>query len=86
VVAVISYASAAGLLHEALLTCDDTSRATDLRSYWDTERFLTFLEAAATIEIRFKPGPVVRIPVAQNGLDLRRAILPAGFHLTAWKR
>jgi hypothetical protein len=31
-VAVLSYVSDGGLLREALLTCDDTTRAADLRS------------------------------------------------------
>jgi hypothetical protein len=85
-VGVLSYASAGGVLREALLSCDDAARATVLRSYWDTERSLVFLDSPSAIQIGFKPGPTVGIPASTNDLDLRRAILPRGLHLTVWKR
>lgn len=86
VIGVIAYASSTGLLGEALLTCDDTRRAANLRSYGETERFLAFQETPAAIQLRFKPGSSIRIPISPNDMDLRGAVLPAGFHLSAWKR
>ncbi|HKE24863.1 MAG TPA: hypothetical protein VKB88_21020 [Bryobacteraceae bacterium] len=86
VVGVIAYASTEGLLGEAVVTCDDIKKATELRSYWDAERFLTPQEAPSAIQLRFKPGPVLRIPILPNGMDLRHAVVPVGFHLNAWKR
>ena len=86
VVAVLSYASAGGVLREALLTCDDASKAADLRSYWDTERALTFLETPAAVQIRFKPGPVVRIPISDKDFDWSHTAAPAGLHVSPWKR
>jgi hypothetical protein len=85
-VAVLSYVSDAGLLREALLTCDDTTRAADLRSYSDIERALVFVEKPAAIEVRFKPGILVRVAISENDLNLSRAVVPSGLHLTAWKR
>lgn len=85
-VGILSYASAAGVLREVLLSCDDAARATELRSYSDTERSLVFLDSPAAIQIRFKPGPMVKIPVSTDDLNLRRAILPQGLRLTVWKR
>lgn len=86
VVAVLSYASAGGVLREALLTCDDIARAADLRSYGDTERALTFIDSPATVQIRFKPGPVVRIPVSDKDFDWSHTVVPAGLHVHPWKR
>jgi hypothetical protein len=85
-VAVLSYVSDGSLLREALLTCDDTTRAADLRSYADTERTPAFVEKPAAIEVHFKPGTMVRVPISENDLNLTRAIVPGGLHLTAWKR
>jgi len=86
VVAVVAYASPAGTLQEALLTCDSPARAGDLRSYADTERALVFSERPAALEIRFRPGPVVRVPIGESSLDFRRALMPPGIHLAIWKR
>lgn len=86
VVAVLSYASAGGVLREALLTCDDASRAVNLRSYADTERSLTFIDSPETVQVRFKPGPTVRIPVSDKDFDWTHAIVPVGLHLNPWKR
>jgi hypothetical protein len=44
VVAVLSYASADGLIREALLTCDDPKQAQALRSYADEERSVLMVE------------------------------------------
>jgi hypothetical protein len=86
VVAVLSYASGGGVLREALLTCDDVTRAANLRSYADTERTLSFIESPAAVQIRFKPGPAVRIPVFDKDFDWSHAVVPSGLHLNPWKR
>jgi hypothetical protein len=86
VVGVLSYASAGSVLAEALLACDSAARAADMRSYWDTERAFTFIESPAAVQIRFKPGPVVRIPVHEKDLDWAHAVVPAGCHINPWKR
>ena len=97
VVAVLTYASQHRIIREALLTCDDSKRATLLRSYADTTRTLSLLEDAdqptRTLKIRFSenypspPEPVeIRIPVRNDDLDLTHAQLPPQMHMTAWRR
>ncbi len=92
VVAVLTYASAARVIREALITCDDANRAQQLRSYSDEERRLTRNDAGA-LRIAFSqsyPAPAatvtVTIPLKGDDLDLEHAQLPAGLHVAAWKR
>jgi hypothetical protein len=91
VVGVLEYASEDALMHEALLTCDDTERARLLRSYADVTRTLTGALEGLTLTFSQNypspPAPVtVTVPVANDDLDLAHAKLPAGLHLAAFKR
>jgi hypothetical protein len=47
VIGVLIYASAEGVIREALLTCSDTRRARLLRSYWDGAREMSYVERRA---------------------------------------
>ena len=94
VIAVITYASADRVLHEALLTSDSRNQATILRSFADETRTLTYEERPArALKLTFTqnypsaPNPVeVVIPLAKDDLDLTNAKLPPHLHLSAWKR
>jgi hypothetical protein len=95
VVAVLSYASADGVKKEALLTCDDPSRAALLRSYPDTAHTVSALEGRPTrgVRIKFEPYDAVpgspfniTVPITNDDLDIARAQLPPHLHLAAWKR
>jgi hypothetical protein len=95
VIAVITYASADRVLHEALLTSDNRDQAALLRSFADETRMLTLEErgSALALKLSFRqnypspPSPVdVVVPIAKDDLDLAHAQLPAKLHLTAWKR
>jgi len=97
VVAVLTYASEEKVIREALLTCDDTGKATQLRSFADESRTLSLVEDPSqptkTLKLYFSanypsaPAPVeVRIPVRNDDLDLAHAQLPPKLHLSAWKR
>ncbi len=95
VIAVITYASADRVLHEALLTSDSRDQAALLRSLADETRILTLEErgSAPALKLVFRqnyptpPNPVdVVVPIAKDDLDLAHAQLPAKIHLTAWKR
>jgi hypothetical protein len=102
VVAVVSYASAAKLIREALITCDDPKQAELLRSLADSNHALALVETepanpkgepARTLRITIKqnypspPGTVaLQIPIAGDDLDVTHAQLPAKVHVAAWKR
>ena len=95
VVGVISYASAEGLKHEALVTCDDPKQAQLLRSYADSTRTLSLTEelpphAFKILISQNAPSPAntvaLTIPFASDDLDLAHAILPKGLHVARWKR
>ena len=95
VVAVVTYASQAGVKREALLTCDDPKQAQLLRSYADTSRTVSASEGrpARAVKISFQvydqtpPPPVnLTIPLAGDDLDLAHAQLPPKLHLAAWRR
>ncbi|HET7841438.1 MAG TPA: hypothetical protein VFM21_07530 [Terriglobia bacterium] len=58
VVAVLTYASGDGVIREALLTADNTDRATYLRSYADETREVTLSEVVSTE----KPGGPAQKP------------------------
>ena len=95
VVAVLTYASEAGVKREALLTCDDPRQALLLRSYPDTTRTLSTSEGHPPLSLKLTfesnypspPSPVnITIPLTGDDLDLAHAQLPPHLHLTAWKR
>ncbi len=95
VVGVVTYASADGLIQQALLTCDDPTQAQTLRSFADSTRTLRLTDeipprAFKILISQNAPAPTntltVTIPLAQDDLDLARAVLPKGLHLARWKR
>jgi hypothetical protein len=95
VVGVITYASAEGKKHEALLTAADAKAAAELRSYSDATRTVSVVEGAPPKGIRVfisqnAPSPANRvsltIPLAADDLDVEHAQLPAGLVLSRWKR
>jgi len=95
VVGVITYASAEGKKSELLLTAADAKTAAGLRSYADSTRTLSVVEGAPPKGIRIvisqnAPSPAnpvsVTIPLAADDFYLEHAQLPAGLHLTRWKR
>ena len=95
VVGVITYASAEGKKHEALLTAANAKTAAELRSYSDSTRTVSVVEGAPPKAIRIfisqnAPSPAnpvsLTIPVAADDLDVEHAQLPAGLHLSRWKR
>jgi hypothetical protein len=94
VVAVVSYASDAKVIREALITCDDLKQAPLLRSYDDETRSMTVSgETSKKLQISFsqnlpsQPSTInVVIPIAGDDLDLAHAQLPPHIHIAAWKR
>jgi hypothetical protein len=94
VVAVITYASEAQVIREALITCDDPKQATQMRSFADETRTLTgSAEKSPTIRLTFSPSfpsPLtllaIVIPIAKDDLDLAHAQLPPKVHIATWKR
>jgi hypothetical protein len=92
VVAVLSYASDAKVIREALITCDDVKQAALLRSFADESRALAdsggkSLRLTFTQNFPSPPAPVVlTIPVAGDDLDLAHAQVPPKLHVAAWKR
>lgn len=96
VVAVLSYASPARLIREALITCDDPQRAGNLRSYWDETRTVSLADqprGERAVRIVFDtayPSPPAEqslvVPIAKDDLDLAHAVLPEGLHIAPWKR
>ncbi|SPE38434.1 conserved exported hypothetical protein [Candidatus Sulfopaludibacter sp. SbA6] len=96
VIAVLIYASAEKVVREALITCDNQERATVFRSYADSTRQLSLVERAAgqqALKVSFinnYPSPantaLVSIPIAKDDLDLAHAEVPAGFHVTSFRR
>ncbi len=92
VVAVLSYASDAKVIREALITCDDVKQAALLRSFADESRALAdnggkSLRLTFTQNFPSPPAPVVlAIPIAGDDLDLAHATLPPKVHVAAWKR
>lgn len=91
VVAVLTYASGERVIREALITCDDRNRAQLLRSYADANRTLTHGAGGLRIAISQNAATprrlvTIDVPIAHDDLDLAHAQLPAGLHVTAWKR
>ena len=95
VVGVITYASAEGKKHEALLTAATPKTAAELRSYSDATRTVSLVEGAPPKAIRIfisqnSPSPanpvLLTIPLAADDIDVEHAQLPAGLHMSRWKR
>jgi hypothetical protein len=95
VVGVLTYASEAKVIREALITCDDPKLAALMRSYADEMRTLTQSGAPRSqiLRIAFSqafPSPpatiAVVIPITGDDLDLAQAKLPPRVHIAAWKR
>lgn len=95
VVGVLSYASEAKVIREALITCEDPKLAQLLRSYADETRVLTQNGAVKSQILRLAfsqnfPSPpatiAVVIPITGDDLDLAHATLPPRMHIAEWKR
>jgi hypothetical protein len=94
VVAVLTYSSAAKVIREALLTCDDPQQAKLLRSFADETRTLTARgDKSVSLRLSFSPSfppngatISITIPIAADNLDLAHAQLPPHVHIAAWKR
>ena len=91
VVGVLTYASGERVIREALITCDNAKRAELLRSFADATRTLSFNGQSIRLSIAPSEPPtatavIISIPVNQDGLDLIHVQIPAGLHVTAWKR
>ena len=98
IVGVLAYASAEKVIRRLLLTCSDTKRAAELRSFADTMRTLSLDEKddaakapAQTLHLRWSayfpspPNPVTAsIPIAADDLDAAHAKLPACMKLQPW--
>ena len=94
VVAVLTYASAERILHEALITSDDPKQAQILRSFADASRNVTLVESPApalkvAISQNYPSAPAtvtLSIPIARDDLDLAHAQMPAHLHVALFKR
>ena len=91
VVAVLTYASGDRVIREALITHDDPKVAQTLRSYADATRNVSFTGGAVRLAIsqNYPSAPktlTITVPIAQDDLALSQSQLPAGLHVTAWKR
>lgn len=94
VVGMLSYASAANVIREGLITCDDPKLAQLLRSYADETRILTESGAVKSQILRLAfsqnfPAPpatiAVVVPIVGDDLDLAHATLPPRMHIADWK-
>jgi hypothetical protein len=85
VIAVLTYSAPARVVREALITCDSPTLARLLRSYAETTRTLT-VDSNSRITLSLNPSHTVIIPIAKDDLDVARATVSAGLHVTAWKR
>ena len=98
-VGVLTYASDQKVIREALITCDNTRRARELRSYWDQTRTLSLIAgkpfgSPPSIRISFSsndPGkpPVtvdVTVGIARDDLDMAHTKLAPGLRLAVWRR
>lgn len=95
VVGVVTYASEAKVIREALITCEDPKLAQLLRSYSDESRTLTESGGfnSKILRITFSQNPPaapatigVVIPIAGDDLDVTQAKLPPRVHVAVWKR
>lgn len=91
VVGVLTYASAERVIREGLITCDDPKLAQVLRSYFDATRAIAFAAGSLRLSIsqnsNLRPQTVsITVPVARDDLDFSRSQVPAGLHISAWKR
>jgi hypothetical protein len=95
VVGVLTYASEAKVIREALITCEDPKLAAQMRSYADETRTLTQSGAVKSqiLRIGFSQNPpsppstiAVVVPLSGDDLDLAQAKLPPRVHIAVWKR
>lgn len=91
VLGLIEYASEDMVIREVLITCDDLKQAVIIRGLEDTTRLVTQADRALTISFTENfPSPAntltVRVPIANDDLDLAHAQLPKGLHLTVFRR
>ncbi|SPE42127.1 conserved exported hypothetical protein [Candidatus Sulfopaludibacter sp. SbA3] len=92
VVGVLTYASGDRVIREALITCDNDERAQLLHSLADTTFELAAVNKAIRVALTpfdpngHSPAAVITVAVVNDDLDLVHARLPAGMHLTAWRR
>jgi hypothetical protein len=95
VVGILSYASEAKVIRQALITCEDPKLAQLLRSYSDETRTLVQSGGFNSQILRLSfsqnfPAPAatiaVVIPVTGDDLDLAQAKLPPRMHIAEWKR
>jgi hypothetical protein len=91
VVAVLTYASGDRVIREALITHDDPKAAQTLRSFADATRTVAFTGGAIRLAIsqNYPSAPktvTITVPIARDDLALAQSQLPAGLHITAWKR
>lgn len=95
VIGVLTYASSAKVIREAILTCAETARAKLLRSYWDIQRTVTLIDRPAGRSVRIAleeayPSPsrttIISISISKDDLDLVHAEVPPGLRVVAWNR
>jgi len=90
VVAVLSYASAAKVIREVLITCEDPKQAKLLRSFAEETRGMTQSQGLRITFSQNFPLPAATvalvIPILGDDLDLAHAQLPPHMHVAAWKR
>jgi hypothetical protein len=88
-VGVVSYASEAKVIREAVITSDDPKQAQLLRSFADETRTLSHVgEKALTVSFSQNyPSPPatisITIPIVADNLDLQHAQLPPHVHIAA---
>lgn len=76
----LTYSTDQQVKRRVVLLHDDAKQAALLRSYWDTQRTLTYSDHQ--VKITFQPsGVIVTIPVARDDLDVAHARIPAGMHV-----
>jgi hypothetical protein len=93
-VAVLKYASAERVLHEALISSDDPKQAATLRSFADANRSVTLVETPArglkiSISQNYPSAPAtvsLTVPIVRDDLDLAHAQMPAHLHMAIFKR
>jgi hypothetical protein len=97
VVGVLTYAAPEHVIRQLLISCSDTNRAAELRSYWDTTRTLSLQEGSPgaeqtrSLHLAWSANdpadaqPVAAaIPLAADDLDPSAAKLPPCMALAPW--
>src|ERR1700684_33300 len=93
-VAVLKYASAERVLHEALISSDDPKQAATLRSFADANRSVTLVETPArglkiSISQNYPSAPAtvsLTVPIVRDDLDVAHAQMPMHLHMATFKR